>query len=369
MGKVLGLDTSSNMGRLIAEKYASTIHDNYDMYFGKDYERNYIEVRNTIADYIQPGSLSYVLLFDGTGDLTFVNKPNKLHKFNVLTYDNKYNCKVNLNIIPFKGVKRTISSFTEKEEIKMNLINSLYEVENIIRRNNKTLIVTWKNFKKGSEIDYLDNDEEVKSVVSNYLDTRALSGKYEIIHYMSGLDKATNQFKDFDSVVFLGKFQVPDKVIEQFNIDYWSNTDRDKYTLYQLVQAICRTRIRKHNGEGINVYFSEDWNKNIIESVRKYMGNGTIDINSSSRILTNKIKGKLSSSILELMRVYPKIKNSIESDTQYDLILTLDEIYKIIPKSQKKVKEYYPLINALRKIGINLTITSERRGRFSNKEE
>jgi hypothetical protein len=114
---------------------------------------------------------------------------------------------------------------------------------------------------------------------------------------------------------------------------------------------------------------SEDWNKNIIESVRKYMGNGTIDINSSSRILTNKIKGKLSSSILELMRVYPKIKNSIESDTQYDLILTLDEIYKIIPKSQKKVKEYYPLINALRKIGINLTITSERRGRFSNKEE
>jgi hypothetical protein len=99
------------------------------------------------------------------------------------------------------------------------------------------------------------------------------------------------------------------------------------------------------------------------------MGNGTIDINSSSRILTNKIKGKLSSSILELMRVYPKIKNSIESDTQYDLILTLDEIYKIIPKSQKKVKEYYPLINALRKIGINLTITSERRGRFSNKEE
>jgi hypothetical protein len=27
------------------------------------------------------------------------------------------------------------------------------------------------------------------------------------------------------------------------------------------------------------------------------------------------------------------------------------------------------LINALRKIGINLTITSERRGRFSNKEE
>ena len=367
MGKVLGLDTSSNMGRLIAEKYASTIHDNYDMYFGKDYERNYIEVRNTIADYIQPGSLSYVLLFDGTGDLTFVNKPNKLHKFNVLTYDNKYNCKVNLNIIPFKGVKRTISSFTEKEEIKMNLINSLYEVENIIRRNNKTLIVTWKNFKKGSEIDYLDNDEEVKSVVNNYLDTRALSGKYEIIHYMSGLDKATNQFKDFDSVIFLGKFQVPDKVIEQFNIDYWSNTDRDKYTLYQLVQAICRTRIRNHNKGFINVYFTEDWNQSIIRQLGLYLSGYDYEIlktDSNGNTTKNSeflsiFRPKWRGVIEKLCEIDENIKLSICNNKKYEFTIDLDTIYSLIPLYSKEVRKYYPLINYLRNFNIDMKIITK----------
>jgi hypothetical protein len=367
--------SNDELSKLKEDLVLSIIQENYDDYLLMD--TNSIKVSYNINSLALNGIQSRLILFDGTGDLAFINSA----KFNVISYPNKYNSPIKYSLINYKLNRYLKPSDINEESLieKLELVSN--ELYNIINNNDNTLVITWMNLKmKGEEA----NDES-KSIINDktyinpkfnlpryYKDSlskKGLINGYEIIHYGSGLDKATNKFKDYDAIVFLGEFHVPNYVITDFNSRYQCNTTSELYSMHRVVQAICRTRIRKHNGEGINVYFSEDWNKNIIESVRKYMGNGTIDINSSSRILTNKIKGKLSSSILELMRVYPKIKNSIESDTQYDLILTLDEIYKIIPKSQKKVKEYYPLINALRKIGINLTITSERRGRFSNKEE
>ena len=369
MGNVLGLEVSSNMGKLIAEKYASTIYDNYDMYFGNGYDKKYIEVRNTIADYIQPGSLSYVLLFDGTGDLTFVNEAGKLKKFDVLTYKNKYNYTINLNVIPFYKTKRTISSYSDKDEVTSNLLKSLPQVESIINSSYKTLIVTWKNFKKGSEVDYLDNDEEVKSIVSNYLRGRVPSDKFEIIHYMSGLDKATNEFRDYDSIVFLGKFQVPDKVVEQFNIDYWSNTDRDNYTLYQLVQAICRTRIRKHDSGYINVYFTDDWNNDIIRKLGLYLQGDEYEIlqrgyNGKEKKCTeflSMFRPKWREAIDKLCEIDNNIKLSISNNSYYECNIDLELIYMVIPMSEKKILSYYPLINYLKKFNIELKISSNSR--------
>jgi ATP-dependent RNA circularization protein (DNA/RNA ligase family) len=49
----------------------------------------------------------------------------------------------------------------------------------------------------------------------------------------------------------------------------------------------------------------------------------------------------------------------------YKFNFTLDDIYELIPMSVKEVKKYYPMINYFRKLGVEIKIESERRGRFS----
>lgn len=123
------------------------------------------------------------------------------------------------------------------------------------------------------------------SLVNYYKDRLvAKPGKeFDVIHYQSGLDKAVNDYREYDSIVFLGKFQVPGSVISEFNELYGCDTDLRKYTLYQLTQAICRTRIRKHEGKPINLYFSSDWSNEVIKDELEYLTvnkvKGTVFIN------------------------------------------------------------------------------------------
>jgi hypothetical protein len=58
-------------------------------------------------------------------------------------------------------------------------------------------------------------------------------------------------------------------------------------------------------------------------------------------------------------------KSALERGMPYKFNFTLDDIYELIPMSVKEVKKYYPMINYFRKLGVEIKIESERRGRFS----
>ena len=107
-----------------------------------------------------------------------------------------------------------------------------------------------------------NEDFNLPEYYKSELTKRNIISGYEIIHYMSGLDKATNKFRDYDAVIFLGNFRVPNYVVSEFNRDYRVNSNPDSYTLYQLVQAACRTKIRMHNSnDSVNIYFSRGFVK------------------------------------------------------------------------------------------------------------
>ena len=136
---------------------------------------------------------------------------------------------------------------------------------------------------------------------------------------MSGLDKATNEFMDYDTVVFLGNFLVPGSVVDEFNKTYDCKTSHLWYTLYQLTQSVCRTRIRKHNGESINIYFSNDWDENYMKCLNMYLSNDAnldnISNISELRLLDKEIVSKD-------IRIKPKWINHIrildESDAKVE---------------------------------------------------
>ena len=180
---------------------------------------------------------------------------------------------------------------------------------------------------------------------------------FSIIHYQSGLDRATNEFRDYSGVVFLGEFHVPNEVVAKFNRDYRSNTNPQNYLTYQLVQAICRTRIRLHQGLPINVYFSNDWSDDVIKNCIKYLDRDEVS-NVIDETLSY-IKPKWRPVIKLFSSLDDEFKYAIENKLPYKFNFTLDEIYELIPMYEKKVKWYNPLVNYLGKLGIELNIKSE----------
>lgn len=59
------------------------------------------------------------------------------------------------------------------------------------------------------------------------------------------------------------------------------------------------------------------------------------------------------------------LKEKLVNREEYKLEIKLDNIHRLIPMIEKKVKSYYPMINYFRKLGVDINIESERRGRFS----
>lgn len=343
------------------------IWDNYDTY---SKEKSDISISYTISDFIiENKTETRILLFEGTGDLSFYDSK----RFEVLTLKGKkYSSDIHIEKF-HQNLSRRISKEADETEVSNDINLNVDEIENIIKSNERTLIVTWKNFKDDSGIKINDRFNIKKSIVNSDINLpeiykcklreRGIINGYEIIHYMSGLDKATNLFRSFDSIIFLGNFRVPNYVVSDFNNDYKVGTDIEKYTLYQLVQAICRTRIRNHRGEGINVYFSDDWDDDIIKKLFEYINSDKINESKIKQVYDSsliKFRPKWREAIRKLGEIDEKFKDAICYGDSYYKEILFSEICSIVPLKEKQVRAYYPLINYLRKFNIELKIIVDK---------
>jgi hypothetical protein len=367
-GRLDLIDRNNEMSRRLIRYILGIIFDNFEDYVNK---KDKINISYNISDLVLKKYINTrIILFDGTGDLTFKGS----ERFKLLTFKNKYSSPVNIEKFE-NHLDRKIDKLDDSE-IEGKILENTRELHNIISSNSKTLIVTWMNLrsdeedskkKKSSKFQitskYLNEDLRLPEIYSNNLRLIGHISDFEIIHYMSGLDKATNQFRDYDSIVFLGKFRVPNYVVGEFNREYRTGTDIDSYSLYQLVQAITRTRIRNHKGESINVYFSDDWDNGIIKMTESYLsGKDTVldntkkDLSEAYNELMSWVRPKWRKDIELLMSFSDEFKDAILKRTGYVLNISLDDIYSISPKSEKKVKAYQPLSGYLKQLGICLNI-------------
>lgn len=342
-------------------------------------------VRYNISDFIISGMMTRLLVFDGTGDLTF-GFNNK--KFNLRNIADKYNSNCNFIKIDSNIARKFRESYLLDNENKMysKLDECCNQLIDIINNNEKTLVVTWKDLKMVTEDKR--SRSSIKLTGSNYNENFSLpeyiterlkelgvSKEFSVIHYQSGLDKATNEFREYDSIVFLGEFHVPNNVIDEFNKTYSSDTTLFRFTLYQLVQSICRTRIRNHRGESVNVYLTDDWDDKLIAALNVYLNYNRYDginkiqdslidkellLNAPNIIdnTTSKLSNKWRLVIENLDKtVLPGILDDIKYCRSKELTVDFNELHKVYPLKVKEMRKYYPLINYLRKFNINLTIT------------
>jgi hypothetical protein len=367
------------------EKLLSMIYRNFDRFMSSNDDRFIIS--DNISEMLVPGMTSTILLFDGTGDLTFTkdNFMNNHMRFNVVNLQGKrYNSRVFIEKFEFK-TKRYLGRLKPGQLIENinSIIENVNKLEELILRNKKTLVITWKCFKDNDQSSENIPDESLLNLedkdllevrasninLCNYYKNKLLKkvheDRFDVIYYQSGLDKATNQFKDYDSVIFLGEFHVPEYVISEFRNTYRTDTKSINYQAYQVIQAICRTHIRKHDGLNINVYFSEDWNDNLLRGLNEYFNgpSNMLNINSNLRIVDESlrfIRSGWKDSIDKLIEYDPELKLRLINGELYTINLTLSKIYEILPMSEKKVKKYYPLMRYLKKLGIELNIEVDK---------
>lgn len=355
------------------------------------------EVKYNFTDLILSGMETRFWLFDGTGDLTFENSL----RFNVRTVRNKYNSPI--EYIKIKNsigrYHRESSLINNQNEIKRLLDENIKRMINIINENDKVLFLVWKNFKLKSSVKRTDSINISETIFNNdflladycshkicenlgiqYTGNKHIkynNKEFSIIHYQSGLDKATNEFMDYDSIVLFGNFLVPEDAVMNFNKMYDCSTSYLKFTTYQLTQSICRTRIRKHKGENIRIYYTNDWDDNYIMYLNMYLTNSVnwMDINKindtgilsisdkvrlSDDVLIDNIQNKWRKDIKSLIEYDDNVRIALLNKSKYSLTIELKVMNIISPRKDLRVREYYPLINYLRKLGIELTVISER---------
>ena len=379
----LFLKEDNELNKLRNEQVYESMFNDYTILANTNGESEYIPLIYSFTDIISDQIYSHVLLFDGTSDITLSNSS----MFKVLSYPNKYNSQCNVSKFSFNLSRRIKfdKSINNIDEYMRDKLHSLSDqLESIIRQNKRTLIFTWMNFKSDdSDVNdevtdgliaetnsyAINKNMSIPSYLVDELKSRGLieGEDFSIEYYGSGKDKAINDYRDYDAVVMCGNYRVPNSVISDFNLMFHTNITGTEYYANRAIQAICRTRIRKHNGDPINVYISSDWGGDTINYIKRYLKidkiEGQLDPESIINIdyMYNELRKmhispKKAEQIAKLSTLDENIFRAITGKIMYSTSLKLNDVYEIIPMTVKEVHKYRRILSSLLNYGVKLNI-------------
>jgi hypothetical protein len=231
----------------------------------------------------------------------------------------------------------------------------------------RSLVVVWKN---SGEI-YTTDDSTFYELVSSRLQSdRRLDGEsYRLIYFGSTDSKSTNDFRDFTDIVLCGTWHIPNNDTFRFQTSFGVDTNNNEHILWAYVQLLSRIGIRKHDGQDYRVWFSQDYSTSFISALDDYFNHNTLRgriieperIPEPLRLMirdSNIGKKKLfTKELCALMDYDPDIREALKVQRRYQVEISLDDIYRIIPRHDKKRGKYSVLRNNLAKIGIELHIS------------
>ncbi|MBQ6577711.1 MAG: hypothetical protein IJL91_08190 [Bacteroidales bacterium] len=326
-------------------------------------DHGFSEIQQKVLDMAK---VTNVCLFDGSADLLFPKSDPRL----VPITGDRYNSDIQFHIFPCRMKRKELEDCQESDVLR--LAPEFIDLVRVKSQTEKVLVICWKTVggKINPSTDKASGYEGLEDTAVSFpgILRRALisaGGKDENIYITyrgSGQDRGSNEYKDTSAVVFLGEWRLPEEPItgqisETFGLKmkFWD------YKKSLLVQTICRSRIRQHQGLPIEVYFSEDINYQMAWEVQEYF-----KANSSPsckiggllkpcRILSKPDKGNL----YDLTRLYsydPKIRSAIESGTSYRFTIHHDTLFKLIPWRLPRKSRFSGLQALLDTYNITMTI-------------
>lgn len=313
-------------------------------------------------------SQTCVILFDGTGDCIFKDSDPRLLPIT----GKRYSSDIEFSQFDMP-IKRKNKEDWDKDVFK-NIGNSLLRELKNICLGGKTLIVTWKSLdvfkgiKNDGTADVYERGEKIEynfpKLLSDCLvEIGVGSGQFSVIYRGSGQDRGSNEYRDYQNIVFLGEWHIPDTIVGEINGMFGCRCGFKDYMKSLLIQTICRTRIRQHTGLPIKVWFSSDIDYNLMESVQRYFienSEPTCKIGGIQEPC--KKYGKPEKKwLMDLVSLYlydPMIRDSIENGKAYSFSIPLDDLFGFIPRPRKAKDRYKAFIRFLGDRGITMNITS-----------
>lgn len=344
-------DTTTVLGKLKTETALSVIEHEYS---------NMMKVQGDAAIQFSPCDFqtnnSLVLIMEGAGDVLF--KDSSIYR--LIDIPNKYRAKADFHSFNVPNLNRRSKNH---QELIKSMVQSVIAILSSVK--GKTLIACWNDF-KGEDNGIISdaqssNDSTLVALLSEELIKTSISQNlYSIIYYGSAESKAVNDFKDYSNIILLGKWSLPVSTSsEKFNKAFLTNTTLTRYMLWEYVQLITRIAIRQDRD--INVFYSDDHNKDFMLTLEKYFNQNILDIPEEHIDWRDKVKklnnGKrVVSQIERLSQRFPYIPQMIVEGNQNKTInVSLKEVNNLIGKTKKR-RDYKHLISILQKFGISLVL-------------
>lgn len=299
---------------------------------------------------------SLVLIMEGAGDVLF--KDSSIYK--LIDIPQKYRAKADFHSFNVPNLNRRSN---KHQELIKSMVQSVIAILSSVK--GKTLIACWNDFKGEDKGTTSDNQESKDSSTVALLSEELTKAdipldSFSIIYYGSAESKAVNDFKDYSNIILLGKWSLPVSTSsEEFNNAFLTNTTLTRYMLWEYVQLITRIAIRQDRD--INVFYSDDHNKDFMLTLEKYFNQNILDIPEEHIDWRDKVKklnnGKrIVSQIERLSQRFPYIPQMIVEGNQNKTInVSLKEVNNLIGKNKKR-RDYKLLISILQKFGISLVL-------------
>ena len=324
-----------------------------------------VPIRGKLKDYADK---LCCILFDGTADCLFKDTDPRL-----LPVTGKHYCsdiEFSQFDLPFK--RKNKEDWNKKTLMKIG--KGVLDMIKALSDSGKTLIVTWKSLdifrerKNMGEADYYElSDSKVqynfpKLLEECLIESGVIPGNISIIYRGSGQDRGSNEYRDYQNIVFLGEWHLPDNIVGDINGMFGCRCSFKDYMKSLVIQTICRMRIRQHSGLSVKVCFSSDIDYNLMSDVQEYFREnspGSCRVEGIKRPCRkySRPEKKLMMDIVSLYDYDSRIRDSIKNETPYSFTITLDELYKIIPKPRKAKDRYKDYIRFLSNKGITMNIS------------
>ena len=344
-------NTATTLGLLKTDTALSIIESEYS---------NMIKVQGDAVIQFSPCDFqtnnSLVLIMEGAGDVLF--KDSSIYK--LIDIPQKYRAKADFHSFYVPNLNRRNN---KHQELIKSMVQSVIAILSSVK--GKTLIACWNDFKGEDKGTTSDNQESKDSSTVALLSEELTKAdipldSFSIIYYGSAESKAVNDFKDYSNIILLGKWSLPVSTSsEKFNKAFLTNTTLTRYMLWEYVQLITRIAIRQDRD--INVFYSDDHNKDFMLTLEKYFNQNILDIPEEHIDWRDKVKklnnGKrIVSQIERLSQRFPYIPQMIVEGNQNKTInVSLKEVNNLIGKNKKR-RDYKLLISILQKFGISLVL-------------
>lgn len=334
----------------------------------QEYKVNYL-LQNVLSNGFTPiqqkiidiASSHTVILFDGTADIVF----GKDKRILPLSGD-RYNSDIEFIQFPMPLKRKNKVGF-DAGDLEKYCSGLLGMVANITQ-SEKLLLVCWKTLDIFKNQGVADSFEDIKVSIDlpkMLKDMMVLNGanpyNLEVIYRGSGQDRGSNEYRDFSSIMFLGEWNLPDNITSDINKMFGCKCKFHDYKLSLLIQTICRTRIRQHQGKSIKVYFSDDLDYNMMWDVQEYFKKNSPEsckiygLTDPCPRYSRPQKGYLFD-LAVLEGHNPNIRKAIGENKTYNFDISLNDLHKLIPTKRKSKDMYKRLVSYLNKLGINMNI-------------